>query len=125
MHPTAARVQQVFLALVVLGVFVQVYLITAYIFGAGSSALDAHKTLGNVVLLAEILAGVAGVVAWRGSPLMGMSIGLPLIGVLQVLLAQGTHWVGGLHGLFALLVVGLAISLLVRTRRELGPVSLV
>jgi hypothetical protein len=125
MHPTAARIQQVFLALVILGVFVQVYLIAAYIFGAGSSALDAHKALGNVVLLAEILAGVAGVVAWRGSPLMGMSIGLPVIGVVQILLAQATDWVGGLHGFFALLVVGLAFSLLIRTRRELGTTSIV
>jgi hypothetical protein len=125
MQTTAARVQQVFLALVVLGVFVQVYLIAAYIFGAGSSALDAHKTIGNIVLAAEILAGVAGVVGWRGSPLMGMSIGLPLIGVVQIALASATRWVGGLHGLFALLVTGLAISLLIRTRRELGPSSLV
>ncbi len=124
MRPTPARVQQVTLALIVVGVAVQVYLIAAYVFGAGSGALDAHKALGNVVLLLEIVAGVAGIVAWRGSPLMGMSIGLPLIGIVQVILAQADRWLGGFHDLFALLVVGLAISLLIRGRRELGAASL-
>ena len=120
MHPTAARIQQLFLAIVVLGVFVQVYLIASYIFGAGSGALDAHKAFGDVVLLAEIVAGIAGAIAWRGTPLLRMSIALPLLGIVQILLSGADEWVGGLQGLGALLVVGLAISTLVRVRGELG-----
>ena len=40
---------------VVAGVFVQVYLIGAYIFGAGQGALDAHKTAGWTVHGFEML----------------------------------------------------------------------
>ncbi len=82
MRPTPARVQQVTLALIVLGVPVQVYLIAAYAFGAGSGARDAHKAH-----------------------------------------ARADRWLGGFHGLFALLV-GLSFSLLIGGRRELGAASL-
>lgn len=35
-----------FASAIVLGVFVQVYLIGSYIFGAGQGALDAHRAVG-------------------------------------------------------------------------------
>ena len=44
-----------------------------------------------------------------------------MIGTVQVALASGHRWVGGLHPLLALVVVGLAAALLlraVRRRRE-------
>src|SRR5215210_3021272 len=40
---------------IALGVFLQVYLIGAYIFGAGSDALDAHPTVGFTVHGLEVL----------------------------------------------------------------------
>ena len=44
---TSARRLHLALALaIVLGVFVQVYLIGAYIFGAGPGLLDAHRSTG-------------------------------------------------------------------------------
>ena len=47
---------------VVVGVFVQVYLIGAYIFGAGQGSLDAHKTAGWTVHGFEMLMFVTALV---------------------------------------------------------------
>ena len=64
-------------ALVVIGVFVQVYLIASYIFGAGTDALDAHKNLGNIVHGVEILAFLAAIPAyWRRWGEIGWSFAL-------------------------------------------------
>jgi hypothetical protein len=49
---------------IALGVFLQVYLIGAYIFGAGSAALDAHTTVGFSVHLVEVLLFLVALVAW-------------------------------------------------------------
>jgi hypothetical protein len=49
---------------IVIGVFVQVYLIGSYIFGAGQGALDAHETAGFVVQGLEVIVFLAALVAW-------------------------------------------------------------
>src|SRR5215207_1515153 len=49
---------------IALGVFLQVYLIGAYIFGAGSDALDAHTTVGFTVHGLEVLLFLVALVAW-------------------------------------------------------------
>jgi hypothetical protein len=53
-----------FAGLIVTGVFVQVYLIGAYIFGAGERALDLHKSLGYTVHGFEVVLFVIALVAW-------------------------------------------------------------
>ncbi len=108
-------------SLVVLGVLVQVYLIASYIFGAGSDALDAHKATGNVVWGAEILALVAGLVAWWGRwARVGLVLALPVLGTIQVFFSGSHDWVGGIHGLLALGVFGLAGAVSHASRRDLG-----
>jgi hypothetical protein len=103
---------------VVGGVFVQVYLIGAYIFGAGQSALDAHKSAGWTVHGFELLVFVAALIAWLPWVDLVLSFLLALIGTVQVLLANEHRWVGGLHPVLALLVVGLAAMLVSRTLRR-------
>ena len=106
---------------VVLGVFVQVYLIGAYVFGAGQGALDAHKTAGWTVHGFEMLVFLAALVAWLPWVDLVLSLLLALVGTVQVALASEHRWVGGLHPLLALVVVGLAATLAqraVRTRRD-------
>src|SRR5919201_305043 len=78
---------------IALGVFVQVYLIGAYIFGAGSDALDAHTSVGFTVHGLELL-------------------------LLLVALADAHGWTGGLHPLGALLVLVLAAAIVRRDRRR-------
>jgi len=108
----AGRQAHLALALaVIVGVFVQVYLIGAYFFGAGLGALDAHRTAGWTVHGIEMLVFVAALVAWLPRIDLLLSGLLAVIGTVQVALAGGHRWVGGLHPLFALVVLGLAAAL--------------
>ena len=102
---------------IVLGVFVQVYLIGAYIFGAGQGALDAHRTIGFTVHGLELLLLVAALVARLPRRDVGLSLLLAVIGTVQISLASAHAWTGGLHPLFALVVLALAATLARRSLR--------
>ena len=102
---------------VVVGVFVQFYLIGAYIFGAGQGALDAHKSTGWTVHGFEMLVFVAALVAWLPWVDIVLSLLLAVIGTVQVFLANEHRWVGGVHPVLALVVVGLAALLVLRALR--------
>ncbi|HWT24420.1 MAG TPA: DUF6220 domain-containing protein [Solirubrobacteraceae bacterium] len=112
----AAALHLAFLVVVIAGVFCQVYLAGSYVFGAGD-ALDAHRGLGWATHSFETLVLVAALVAWLPRSDIGMSFALFAIGTLQVLLAGSSDWVGGLHALGALMVVGLAFAMVARRRR--------
>jgi hypothetical protein len=103
---------------VVVGVFVQVYLIGAYTFGAGQGALDAHKTAGWTVHGFEMLLFVTALVAWLPWGDLVLSLLLAALGTVQVALASGQRWVGGLHPVLALVVVALAATLVLRAIRR-------
>lgn len=110
---TFTRLRLIFATLVVIGVFVQVYLITANVFGA-ADALDAHRAVGNAVHSFETLAFLAALVAsWRSWGAVGLAFLLPLVGTIQIALADreeidASGWVHGLHGLLALVVMVIA-----------------
>ena len=112
------RAHLTFTLAVVAGVFVQVYLIGAYIFGAGQGALDAHKTAGWTVHGFEMLVFVAALIAWLPWVDLVLSLLLAVVGTVQVALANAHRWVGGLHPALALLVVGLAATLALRAIRS-------
>jgi Family of unknown function (DUF6220) len=99
---------------IVLAVFVQVYLIGAYIFGAGPGALDAHRNVGFTTHALEVLVFIAALVAWLPRRDVALSALLAVIGTVQVSLASGHRWVGGLHPLLALVVLTLAAMLATR-----------
>ena len=101
--------------LVAVGVFVQVYLITAYFSGAGEGALDAHEVLGFAVIhLLELLVFLAAFGAfWRAWTWFGLSFLLFALGTVQLFLAPpdedpASGWVHGLHGLLAIVVLVVA-----------------
>jgi len=111
----AARWVHLALALaIVAGVVVQVYLIGAYIFGAGQSALDYHRSMGWTVHGFELMLFAAALVAWLPRLDLGLSFVLAAVGTAQVSLASGHRWVGGLHPVLALVVVALAAALALR-----------
>jgi hypothetical protein len=101
---------------IAVGVFLQVYLIGAYIFGAGSDALDAHTSLGFTVHGLEVLILIVALVAWLPRADVGLSLLMALLGTTQIALADAHGWTGGLHPLGALLVLALAA---VMVRRDL------
>jgi hypothetical protein len=101
---------------IALGVFLQVYLIGAYIFGAGSDALDAHTSVGFSVHGLEVLLFLVALVAWLPRADAGLSLVMALLGTTQIALADAHGWTGGLHPLGALLVLALATVI---ARRDL------
>jgi uncharacterized membrane protein YhaH (DUF805 family) len=115
----SARSVHLFLALaIILGVFLQVYLIGSYLFGAGQGALDAHMSVGWTVHGLEVLVLLAALVAWLPWRDLGLSALLAVIGTVQVSLASEQRWIGGLHPLLALVVLGLATTLALRGFRR-------
>jgi hypothetical protein len=101
------------LALVIVtGVFVQVYLIGAYIFGAGSDALDAHESVGFTVHGLEVLLLVVALIAWLPRPDILWSLALAVVGTAQITFASSSGaWVAALHPLGALIVLTFAALL--------------
>ena len=108
---------------IALGVFLQVYLIGAYIFGAGNDALDAHTTIGFTVHGLELLLLLVALVAWLPRADVGLSLLMALLGTTQIALADAHGWTGGLHPLGALLVLVLAAAIVRRDlqRRRTAP----
>jgi hypothetical protein len=109
-------------ALVAVGTVLQVYFVASYFFGA-EDALDLHESLGfalvhpleAIVLLASLGAW------WRVWPRIGIAFALLAVGTIQISFSEGGGWWGGLHGLLALAVLGLAIHIHVHDRRALRP----
>lgn len=114
----AGRLHVALALTIVLAVFVQVYLIGSYIFGAGQGALDAHRTVGFTAHGLELLVLVAALVAWLPWRDVALSALLAVIGTVQVALASEHRWVGGLHPLLALVVLALATTLVRRSRSD-------
>ncbi len=114
--------------LVVVGVFVQAYLITAYVAGAGKDALDAHGTVGFAVIHpAELLVFLSALVAyWRRWGWIAFNFGLIVLGTVQIFLAppdegdRASGWIHGLHGLLAIVVLVWAAVIAHRAMRALG-----
>ena len=101
-------------AAIILAVCVQAYLIGAYIFGAGTDALNSHKDIGWTAHSFELLLFLMALIAWLPGRDIALSLGLAVIGTVQVTLASESEWVGALHPLLALAVFVLAGWLLQR-----------
>jgi len=126
------RVQQafvwlyVFTALIVaVGVLLQAFSIAAYMRGAGPNALEMHQTGGFVTHSVEIVVFLAALIGYWGLwKHVGFALLLPVIGTIQVLLIGDTDasggWINGLHGLFALVVLLLAVALAQSGKRTLS-----
>jgi hypothetical protein len=102
--------------IVAVGVLLQAFSIAAYTRGAGVEALEMHETGGFVTHSVEIIVFLAALIGYWGSwKRVGLALLLPVIGTIQVLLIGDTDasgsWINGLHGLFALVVLLLAVAL--------------
>lgn len=115
----AAWIHLAFAVGIVVAVFAQVYLIGAYIFGAGEEALNAHRSIGWTVHGLEGVVLIAALMARLPRIDIVLSLLLFAVGSVQVALASETGWVGGLHPLMALVVLGLAAAITRRGLRRL------
>jgi hypothetical protein len=123
----ATWVNFVFACVIVIGVFFQVYFITAYVTGAGGGALDAHGFVGGVIIHgSELIVFLSALVAfWRNWAWIAVNFGLFVFGTIQIFLSPpdedpGSGWVHGLHGLFALFVLMYAAFIAYRDAQWLG-----
>jgi hypothetical protein len=123
----ATWVNLVFASIIVIGVFLQAYFITAYVTGAGEGALDAHGFVGGLVVHgSELIVFLSALVAfWRMWGWIAVNFGLFVFGTIQIFLAPpdddpASGWVHGLHGLFALIVLVYAAYIAHRDMRWLG-----
>lgn len=105
-------------ALVVVGVFVQVYLAAAALRGA--TDLQPHADSGWLVHTLELVVFVAALVAWLPRKDIVWSFVLAAFGTVQVLLVELDRWLGALHGAGALFVLIIASILVHRDFRHLG-----
>jgi hypothetical protein len=102
--------------LFIVGVFVQVYLAGVGIFGYNAtdldkaSSFDPHRALGEILGLVAVIMLILSLIARRSRDLMIGSLVLALlIEIAQHALATPDHkWVGGLHALDGLIILGLA-----------------
>ena len=107
----ATWVNLVFASIIVIGVFVQAYLIASYAMGAGEDALDMHGFVGGFVIHgSELLVFLSALVAfWKMWRWILVNLGLFVLGTVQIFLAPpdedpASGWVHGFHGLLAILV---------------------
>lgn len=117
----------VFASIIVIGVFLQAYFITAYVTGAGEGALDAHGFVGGLIIHgSELIVFLSALVAfWRMWGWIAVNFGLFVFGTIQIFLSPpdedpASGWVHGLHGLFALFVLVYAAYIAYRDMRWLG-----
>ena len=127
MRRTFLWINFVLATLIVLLVFVQAYFITAYVSGAGESALDTHGFIGFAIIHpAELLVFLTAFGAWpRAWRWIGFTFFLFVLGTVQLFLAPpdedpASGWVHGFHGLLALVVAVTAALIAHRGMRDLG-----
>ena len=86
----ACYVNVIAAAAVVVGVFVQIYLIASYIFG-DSGALSTHETNGDIVVVFELVAFLSALVGWRRADRtqVWLSVALFLVGGSAGVACQG------------------------------------
>ena len=123
----ATWVNLIFASIIVIGVFLQAYFITAYVTGAGEGALDAHGFVGGLIIHgSELIVFLSALVAfWRMWGWIAVNFGLFVFGTIQIFLSPpdedpASGWVHGLHGLFALFVLVYAAYIAYRDMRWLG-----
>ena len=113
-------IQLVLAALVVVGVWLQVYFIASYFFGA-EDALDVHEAVGGITHLLEVLVFLAALGAWwKNWGRIGHAFALAVIGTVQISLSGSDDWVGGFHGLLALVILVMAVFVVKWNAEALG-----
>jgi hypothetical protein len=127
MRRTFLWINVVLASLIVALIFLQAYLITAYVTGAGEDALDAHGFVGFAVIhLAELLVFLTAFGAWpKRWGWIAFTFSLFVVGTAQLFLAPpdddpASGWVHGFHGLLALVVMVMAAVIAHRGMRDLG-----
>jgi Family of unknown function (DUF6220) len=89
---------------------------------AHDSDWNAHMAFGSIIGLVVILVLIAGLLGRLPRRLTGMTVGLFVLMIVQIVLAEvgdSVSWIGALHPVNALLITGLTMGLAIRAREYL------
>lgn len=107
------------------GLLIEFYLVGAAIFGAGVSFAP-HRMLGSALVILAILFPVLALVGRLGRSLIGFSLLLALLTIIQVMLPSlrvNVPWLAALHPVNALALMGVSAMLRRQGRTVALPVS--
>ena len=119
---------RVLIALIALACIAQVFLAGRGVFGISSgdslgdqSSFDPHRVLGNAISVAAIIAFVLAVVIWQKGIVFATFVLALLAAFVQRVTTSTAHpWVGGLHALSGITILGISGSLAHRAWRRRG-----
>ena len=119
---------RVLIALIALACIAQVFLAGRGVFGiSGSDSLDhqssfdPHRMLGNAIAVGAIIAFVLAVVIWQKGIVFATLVLALLAGFVQRVTTSTAHpWIGGLHALSGITILGISGTLAHRAWRRRG-----
>jgi hypothetical protein len=112
-NPALVAMQRGIAVLAMALIAAQFFLAGAGAFGATS--FDAHKTVGTVLVLVALLGLLAAALARRFVAHAALFLGATVLQLALGALGADTPWIGALHGLNALVVMGVGGTLTRKT----------
>jgi len=107
------------------GLLIEFYLIGAAIFGAGVS-VGPHRMLGTALVVVALLFPVLALIGRLGRKLIGFSLLLLFLTIIQVVLPSlrvNVPWIAALHPVNALALMGVSALLRRNGRTTVQPVT--
>jgi hypothetical protein len=120
-HPVLVAAQRGLASLSMALVVTQFFLAGAGAFGATS--FDAHKTVGSVLVLVALLGLLAAALARRFVGHAALCLGVTVLQLALGAWGADEPWVGALHGLNALVVMGVGGALAGKAFADRAPAS--
>ena len=109
MQRNIARIHPILARLFLAGLLLQFYLAGAGLFGAGS--FQPHRMLGDALTVLAILFPVLAIVGRLGQKVIGLSLLLVLLTIVQIMLPSlrgSASWIAALHPVNALVLMGIS-----------------
>lgn len=124
----AWQLYRVLVTLIALACLAQLFLAGRGVFGIrgdasldDQSSLDPHRALGNAISVAALVAFVLVLVIWDRRLLLWTFVMALLAAVVQRVTATETHpWLGGLHAVSGVAILGISAAITRRAWRRRG-----
>jgi len=125
MQRIVAQIHQWLARLFLAGLLIEFYLVGAAIFGAGLS-FGPHRMLGTALVVLAILFPVLALIGRLGRKLIGFSLLLVFLTIVQVVLPSlrgNVPWIAALHPVNAMALMGISAMLRRNGRAAALPVN--
>ena len=124
MQRNIARIHPILARLFLAGLLLQFYLAGAGLFGAGS--FQPHRMLGDALTVLAILFPVLAIVGRLGQKVIGLSLLLVVLTIVQIMLPSlrgSASWIAALHPVNALALMGVSAMIRRNGRAEAPQVN--